>query len=164
MGKKNVISSQNSSFFLGLWTPTHPLLGQSPKKTRVFAVSVLQSKISNHHEMARCDLEKKSFTFGHYVFNGTSKPCEQQIWRRFPGQIHSDWTSFLETSGRRRALSRCILPGRKERRQRKFSHFSRKAFFGLTPPVPSSLCRHRWLQESHRCQACFPGWPEFLGV
>ena len=37
----------------------YPLLGQSPKKKRVFAVSVLKSKFfgaSNHHEMARYDL------------------------------------------------------------------------------------------------------------
>ena len=37
----------------------YPLLGQSPKKNRVFAVSVLKSKFfgaSNHHEMARYDL------------------------------------------------------------------------------------------------------------
>ena len=37
----------------------YPLLGQSPEKNRVFAVSVLKSKFvgaSNHHEMARYDL------------------------------------------------------------------------------------------------------------
>ena len=37
----------------------YPLLGQSPKKFRVFAVGVLQSKkfgASNHHKMARYDL------------------------------------------------------------------------------------------------------------
>ena len=46
-------------FYLGLWTPTHPHLGQSPKGNRVFAVSVIRSKFfgaSNHHEMARYDL------------------------------------------------------------------------------------------------------------
>ena len=37
----------------------YPHLGQSPKRNRVFAVSVIQSKnfgASNHHEMARYDL------------------------------------------------------------------------------------------------------------
>ena len=37
----------------------YPLLGQSPKKNWVFAVSVLKSKFfgaSNHHEMTRYDL------------------------------------------------------------------------------------------------------------
>ena len=51
-------------------TDRHPLLGQSPKRNRIFSVCLLQSKIcgaSKHHEMARYDLPTfVSYVSGHF--------------------------------------------------------------------------------------------------